>query len=69
MPSKKSDIAFAFSAWLTYWIFGRMISGSTTVSLSSGIEMSMILDGIFMERVPLHVGAFVDCSEDYGAVL
>jgi hypothetical protein len=37
--------------------------------LSSGIEMSMILDGIFMERVSLHIGAFVDCPEDYGAVL
>src|SRR5487761_457313 len=42
----------AFSLLETYLICGRMIGGSTTVSLSSGIEISMIVLGRCMLGFP-----------------
>src|SRR3990172_8122449 len=52
MPSKNPAIAPALSRWVTYWILGRTMSGSQSVSLSSGIERSTIFGGSLMWGPP-----------------
>src|SRR3569833_3944079 len=51
-PGNIEHMTSAFSLLETYLICGRMLGGSTTVSLSSGIEMSMIVMGRCMHGYP-----------------
>src|SRR3972149_1010098 len=63
MPSKNAAIASALSFCVTYWIFGRMMSGSHVVSLSSGIERSTIRDGSLMSVPPWRVSPGHDVTD------
>src|SRR3972149_6957203 len=63
MPSKNAAIASALSFCVTYWIFGRVMSGSLGVALSSGIERSTIRDGSLMSVPPWRVSPGHDVTD------